>query len=220
MKMRYFWAFGTTAVLTTAAFAADPVVDPNATAKKTVASQYYVDTLKQNKLGPTDTGDKAPITGQSISLTEDPGVVGKLYLAGGGATALTKKNKAPTIIEFVNGSVTAASFATNSGVNTTDVQNAIVSLQLLHDVYAELSGMAANTLSWNTPETTATQGYSVTFSNSVVGAWPAGDSGKLVTGNSLAQGLALKQNKMTCNGWDTTDPNQQNDAHCWLWQIN
>ena len=50
-------------------------------------------------------------------------------------------------------------------------------------------------LSWTATQTAAVNNYSTAF-NGTTNNWPAGDTGKMVTGRSLAKGLALKQNKI------------------------
>ena len=75
---------------------------------------------------------------------------------------------------------------------------------------------ATETLSWTATETTATQNYSTTF-NGTTNNWPAADEDKLVDGAALANGLAQKQNKMTCAGYETGHENDIN--YCWLWRI-
>jgi hypothetical protein len=75
-------------------------------------------------------------------------------------------------------------------------------------------GTATETLTWdsdttNKYETAATNAYSTTFastSTTTSGQWPMADAGKIVTTESLAEGLALKQNKIaaTSDGANST----------------
>jgi hypothetical protein len=74
---------------------------------------------------------------------------------------------------------------------------------------------AVDTLTWTATETTATQQYSTTF-DGTANNWPAADANKIIDGTALANGLAQKQNKMTCAGWDSET---HTDEHCWLWSI-
>ena len=74
---------------------------------------------------------------------------------------------------------------------------------------------AVDKLTWTATETTATQKYSTTF-DGTTNNWPAADANKLVDGTALANGLAQKQNKMVCAGWDSET---HTDEHCWLWSI-
>ena len=74
---------------------------------------------------------------------------------------------------------------------------------------------AVNTLTWTATETTATQKYSTTF-DGTANNWPTADANKIIDGTALANGLAQKQNKMTCAGWDSET---HTDEHCWLWSI-
>lgn len=82
------------------------------------------------------------------------------------------------------------------------------------------------TLSWSATQTAATNNYSTTF-NGNTGNWPTADSAKLVTGNALANAMALKQNKKTCAGWPDDTPENMHtydathtDANCWLWTFD
>ena len=74
---------------------------------------------------------------------------------------------------------------------------------------------AVDKLTWTATETTATKEYSTTF-DGTANNWPAADANKLVDGTALANGLAQKQNKMVCAGWDSET---HTDEHCWLWSI-
>ena len=81
-----------------------------------------------------------------------------------------------------------------------------------------MMGMISNAvdkLTWTATETTATKEYSTTF-DGTANNWPAVDANKLVDGTALSNGLAQKQNKMTCAGWDSET---HTDEHCWLWSI-
>ena len=243
MKTRYFLIFGLVMALTTSmALAVDdgkpeeesgggttiggggndqPSTSNNSgtDTKKIVASKYYVDTLKQNKLGPEATGNAAPYNLQLVRLTDTLGSVQSLYLTGGMLGPLTRMEDATSVGKFVNG---GADISESNGINLTDVQNAVVSLQLLRDVYDDLSGQVANTITWSTTgannDQVGTDNYSTTFSSSGSGNWPSGDRNRLATGNSLANGLSRKQNKMVCADWD--DPEHiGNDDYCWMWQV-
>ena len=74
---------------------------------------------------------------------------------------------------------------------------------------------AVDKLTWTATETTATQQYSTTF-DGTTNNWPAADANKIIDGTALANGLAQKQNKMVCAGWDSET---HTDEHCWLWSI-
>lgn len=188
MKTRYYLIAGTMAtVATSSAFAAP---DQSVIDQKTVASKYYVDTLKQAKLGPMSTGEQHPTTGQTISLTDTAGKVNNLYLAGGARLTLTKADGARPIGEFLGGN----DISESNSIDRDDVDNALVTLRLLQDVYSELNNSIDNlswtAFTWDSAATTGTNNYSIAFSG---GNWTTGTSGYLVTALSLAKGLQLKQ---------------------------
>lgn len=191
MKTRYYLIAGTMAtVATSSAFAAPRAED---IAKKTVASKYYVDEIKQGKLGPLSTKDESeefydgmpkPVTGQTISLTKILGEVGKLYIAGGVSDPLTQEEDAEPVRKYV---VNDRDISSSNGLDRRDVEGALASLQLVHDVYQDLKWTA---FAWDSAATTGTNNYSIAFSG---GNWTTGTSESLVTALSLAKGLQLKQ---------------------------
>ncbi len=208
MKTRYYLIAGTMAtVATSSAFAAPRAED---IAKKTVASKYYVDEIKQDKLGPLSSDDEhaefydgmpEPVTGQTISLTKTLGEVGKLYIAGGLEDPLTKEEDAEAIGKYVVGD---GDISSSNGLDRRDVEGALASLQLVHDVYSELNNsigsLSWTALSWSTSgsnnDQIGTTSYSTSFSTTGTGHWPSDHAASLVTGQALAYGLALKQNKL------------------------
>jgi hypothetical protein len=55
------------------------------------------------------------------------------------------------------------------------------------------------TLPWNTAEQNATNAYSTTFAASGTNVWPSADANVVVKGETFANALALKQNKIPAN---------------------
>lgn len=187
--------------------------------------------LKQNKLPAKTTGNDAPVANQAVVLGT-AGYPSKVYTTGSGSQALTGRTGAPTVINYVNGTTTLSDFtggtfgASNASSATYQgyVKNALVSLELLKDVYSALNASVSNTLDWSTTGDNNTQvgttSYSTSFSSTGTGHWKNTDENKIVTANSLANGLALKQNKMECAGSDSTsNPAEYTDANCWLWKV-
>ena len=108
--------------------------------------------LKQNQLqraftSTTSSYVMASMGGQTIDLTTTPGKVGRRYITAGGSQPLTQKSGADNVILYINGTKTLAQYQTSnfgatSGDQLTTNQNyikgALVSLELLKDVYGAL----------------------------------------------------------------------------------
>ena len=167
--------------------------------------------------------------GQTIDLTTSAGVVGRRYITAGGSQPLTKKSGADNVILYINGTKTLAQYQTSNfgGTGTiveNYIKNALVSLELLKDVYSELNAKITNNAL-----PTGTTGTVVTYNgvNAETGVQEFGeravydptntynaqnDATKLAT----AGFVETKQNKMVCAGWDS---DTHTDEHCWLWSI-
>ncbi|MBQ6027682.1 MAG: hypothetical protein IJL21_03990 [Alphaproteobacteria bacterium] len=64
--------------------------------------------------------------------------------------------------------------------------------------YWRYVGTSPSSMAWGATETNATNAYSTTF-DGTTNNWPVADENKYVKGDSFAQGLALKQNRITTN---------------------
>ena len=192
---------------------------------------------KQDKLMPASTStilyySMASTGGQTIDLRANAGVVGRRYITAGGSQPLTKKSGADNVILYINGTKTLAQYQTSNFGGIADAVNmgqnyikgALVSLELLKDVYSELNSKITNNAL-----PTGTTGTVVTYNgvNAETGVQEFGeravydpantynaqtDATKLAT----AGFVETKQNKMVCAGWDS---DTHTDEHCWLWSI-
>lgn len=162
---------------------------------------------KQNALGQKASNAHAQaITRSTYGYTESA------YITAGGSVGLTTQSGAPAIINYVNGTVatdedfttfTTGTFGANSATNQNYIKNALVSLELLKDVYGELNTKitaAGTALPWTSDEIASATAYDATFTGdtgATADAWPAADKTLVVKGETFAKALATKQNKIT-----------------------
>ncbi|MBO7559859.1 MAG: hypothetical protein J6T27_01740, partial [Alphaproteobacteria bacterium] len=161
------------------------VADPTAQElldQKTVTSKYYVDTTKQDKI----TTDKVLF----LEVPKDPSLnvyVPALVLTNAAGTALNGNT-----VGVVNlGSLGEAGRSFRDLTDAT-YDNFVPTVRAVATDLSDIWTSLNNTLSWTSTETSAVNAYDTDFSNK--GMWPSGDYDKYITGSSLAQGLALKQN--------------------------
>ncbi|MBO7560120.1 MAG: hypothetical protein J6T27_03105 [Alphaproteobacteria bacterium] len=176
-----------------AVFAMPAFADPTAQElldQKTVTSKYYVDTTKQDKI----TTDKVLfIEGDGKAILEDI-YVPALVLTNSAGTTLN----ANTVGMLDQGTLSDVTGLVGSSMH--ELRNLTAAtydsfVPTVRAVANELSSIwtrLGDTLSWTSTETSAVNAYDTDFSNK--GMWPSGDYDKYITGSSLAQGLALKQN--------------------------
>ena len=184
--------------------------------------------LKQNKLAAKTSNARAQAVTRSTA-----GDTSSAYITAGGSVGLTTRSGAPAVINYVNGTVattedmttfTSGTFGSSNAINQKYIKNALVSLELLKDVYGELNSKITNNAL-----PTGTTGTVVTYNgvNAETGVQEFGeravydpantynaqtDATKLAT----AGFVETKQNKMVCAGWDSET---HTDEHCWLWSI-
>jgi len=201
----------------------------------TVRAVASVLASKQNELTPKALEART----QAVTRSTAAGSTDSAYITAGGSVGLTTRSGAPAIIGYVNGTAvadstamgtfTAGTFGTNSAANRNYIKNALVSLELLKDVYSEL-----NTKITNNALPTGTTGTVVTyngtnaqtgvqeFTETAVASAASYDSttGALENGSAIPNITALetKQNKMTCAGYESGHENDSD--YCWLWRIN
>ncbi|MBO4583015.1 MAG: hypothetical protein J5714_03110 [Alphaproteobacteria bacterium] len=150
------------------------------------------------------------------------------YITAGGSLGLTTTANAPAVINYVNGTVatsadmstfTSGTFGSDNATNQDYIKNALVSLELLKDVYSELNtkitnnalptGTTGTVVTYNgTNATTGVQEFTETAVYDPTNAYDAStDAGKLATMASV---------KYVCAGWDSET---HTDEHCWLWTL-
>ncbi len=99
--------------------------------------------LKQNKLPAKNTGDLAPKGNQAVVL-DTAGNPSNVYTTAGKNLALTARPAAQKVMNYVDGTTTLSTFATNQGLTQAQVKSALVSLELLKDVYSEINAKITN----------------------------------------------------------------------------
>ena len=193
--------------------------------------------LKQNKL-PAKYISTASVTqmgakgGQTIELNT-AGNVNRRYITAGGNEALTLKSRADNVILYVNGTKTVEEFQTSNFGGTGDVvttgqnyiKGALVSLELLKDVYSELNTKITNALPAGTAGNVVTySGTAGTASSRGVYNDPSSEyfdnpninDNELITVNAAAaivDYVDARTPEITCAG---VEPGTN---ECWLWTI-
>ncbi len=190
---------------------------------------------KQNKLPAAWTSTTiyylmASTGGQTIDLGANSGVVGRRYITAGGSQPLTQKSGADNVILYINGTKTLAQYETSnfggtSGNATTSlnyIKGALVSLELLKDVYSALHNEIQNAAPTGTPNTLANYGANGALGNGVATANAPthnATTGELENGANIATIAAVdtRQKKRTCAGYETGHENDPD--YCWLWDF-
>ena len=179
--------------------------------------------------GTTNPGTMASMGGQTIDLTATQGEVGQRYITAGGSQPLTQKAGADNVILYINGTKTLAQYQTsNFGANSTTanqnyIKGALVSLELLKDVYSALHNEIQNATPTGTPgnvamydATTGALGDGVATYSGATAQNPynaTNDAAKIAT----AAAVETKQTKRVCAGYE---PGHENDPdYCWLWDF-
>ena len=191
--------------------------------------------LKQNILPAKWTSATSSIQmgangGQTIELNTD-GNVKRRYITAGGNAPLTLRSGGDNVILYVNGTKTVEEFQTSNfngtGVGATTNQNyikgALVSLELLKDVYSALHTEITNATPTGTPgnvamydPTTGALGDGVATYSGATAQNPynaTNDAAKIAT----AAAVETKQTKRVCAGYEPGHEN--NPDYCWLWDF-
>ena len=188
---------------------------------------------KQDKLMPASTSTilyygMASTGGQTIDLGADAGVVGRRYITAGGSQPLTKKSGADNVILYINGTKTLAQYQTSNFGGIADavdmgqnyIKGALVSLELLKDVYSELNAKITNNAL-----PTGTTGTVVTYNgvNAETGVQEFGeravyDPANTYNASTDATKLATMASvKYECAGYEAGHENDPD--YCWLWAL-
>jgi len=189
------------------------------------------DTLLPAWTSTTDPHAMASTGGQTIDLTTTPGIVDRRYITAGGSQPLTKKSGADNVILYINGTKTLAQYqtsnfgGTNSSIVTSNenyIKGALVSLELLKDVYSALHNEIQNATPTGTPNTLANYGANGALGNGVATANAPthnATTGELENGANIATIAAVdtRQKKRTCAGYETGHENDPD--YCWLWDF-
>ena len=176
-----------TTSLIAAVVAMPAVADPTAQElldQKTVTSKYYVDTTKQDII-PTDKVLLLEADGKAI--LEDI-YVPALVLTNSAGTALNGDTVGVVDHGTVSNMPNPNLFQYTAATYDNFVPTVRTVATGLSDIWTSLN----NTLFWSSTQTNAVNAYSVLFGNGT-NQW-SGSGNEYITGVSLAQGLALKQN--------------------------
>ena len=188
------------------------------------------DTLPVRRTSTTDISQMASMGGETIDLTTYRGGVGRRYITAGGSQPLTKKSGADNVILYINGTKTLAQYQTSNfgatgSIATTNqnyINGALVSLELLKDVYSALHNEIQNAVPTGTPNTLANYGANGALGNGVATANAPthnATTGELENGANIATIAAVdtRQKKRTCAGYETGHENDPD--YCWLWDF-
>ncbi len=189
--------------------------------------------LKQNKLPAKSTGNAAPKGNQAVVLNTAGNPL-NVYTTAGKDLALTAKSGAQKVMNYIDGTTASATFATSQGLTEAKVKSALVSLELLKDVYDVL-----NTKITNNALPTGTTGTVVTYNgtNAQTGVQEFTETamtgavtytnGTLDNANDIATITAVgtRQKKKECGGYEPAAAGQPahdgthpgDEDYCWLW---
>ena len=175
--------------------------------------------LKQNKLPAKSTGNAAPKGNQAIVLNT-AGNPSNVYTTAGKDLALTARSGAQKVMNYIDGTTASATFATSQGLTEAKVKSALVSLELLKDVYSELNAKITNNAL-----PTGTTGTVVTYNgtNATTGVQEFGERAVYDPANAYnAQNDATKLATMAsvkyeCAGYEAGHENDPD--YCWLWAL-
>ena len=177
---------------------------------------------KQSNLSEKSTGDAAPKGNQAVVLNA-AGNPSWVYTTAGKDLALTAKSGAQRVMNYVDGTTASAMFATSQGLTEAQVKSALVSLELLKDVYSALHTEIQNSAPTGTANTLANYDSTGALGSGIAVASAASydsTTGALENGSAIPNITALetKQNKMTCAGYESGHENDP--EYCWLWNLN
>ena len=192
--------------------------------------------VKQNILpaawtSTTSYNTMASTGGLTIELGAFDGAVEHRYITAGGSQPLTKKSGADNVISYVNGTTSLAGFrSSNFGGNisaTTSkyIKGALVSLELLKDVYSALHNEIQNATPTGTPGNVAMYDASTGALGDGVATYDGSTTYNASTDAAKIAVMSGVQRKKECGGYepapagepahDGTHPGDED--YCWLW---
>ena len=184
------------------------------------------------KILPRKSSDARAMT---VTLGEQRGETISTYITAGGSVGLTTRSGAPAVKNYVNGTTNITTFASGtfgytSAIYQNYIKNALVSLELLKDVYAELNSKITNNAL-----PTGTTGTVVTYNgtNATTGVQEFGERAVYDPANAYnAQNDATKlatmaSVKYVCAGYEPAAAGQPahdgthpgDEDYCWLWAL-
>ena len=188
---------------------------------------------KQDKILAKSTGNAAPKGNQAVVLNTT-GYPLNVYTTAGKDLALTAKSGAEKVMNYIDGTTASATFATSQGLTEAKVKSALVSLELLKDVYGELNAkITNNALPTGTTGTVVTyNGVNAEtgvqeFTETAMTGTVTYTNGVLNNANNIATITAVgtRQKKKECGGYEPAAAGQPahdgthpgDEDYCWLW---
>ena len=181
--------------------------------------------LKQNKLPAKATGNAAPKGNQVVVLSYTAGYPSNVYTTAGKDLALTAKSGAQKVMNYIDGTTASATFATSQGLTEAQVKSALVSLELLKDVYSALHNEIQNATPTGTPGNVAMYDASTGALGDGVATYDGSTTYNASTDADKIAVMSGVQRKKECGGYepapagepahDGTHPGDED--YCWLW---
>ena len=192
---------------------------------------------KQNTLPAAWTSTTNPPTmastgGQTIELNT-AGNVKRRYITAGGSRPLTKKSGADNVILYINGTKTLAQYQTSNFGETGDaattnqnyIKGALVSLELLKDVYSALHNEIQNATPTGTPGNVAMYDPSTGALGDGVATYDGSTTYNASTDADKIAVMSGVQRKKECGGYEPAPAGQPahdgthpgDEDYCWLW---
>ena len=175
--------------------------------------------LKQNKLDAKASNARAQAVTRSTA-----GNTASAYIAAGGSVGLTTRSGAPAIIGYVNGTAvtdstamttfTTGTFGSDSATNQNLIKNALVSLELLKDVYSALHTEIQNSAPTGTANTLANYDSTGALGTGVA-TYDGSTTYDSTNDASKVAIMSAVQRKKECGGYETGHENDPD--YCWLW---
>ncbi len=180
--------------------------------------------LKQNKLPAKSTVNAAPKGNQAVVLNT-AGNPSNVYTTAGKDLALTAKSDAQKVMNYVDGTTASATFATSQGLTEAQVKSALVSLELLKDVYSALHNEIQNATPTGTPGNVAMYDATTGVLSDGVATYDGSTTYNASTDADKIAVMSGVQRKKECGGYepapagepahDGTHPGDED--YCWLW---
>ena len=184
--------------------------------------------------GTTNDWDMASTGGQTIDLGTIAGMVGQRYITAGGSQPLTKKSGADNVILYINGTKTLAQYQTSNFGGTTSnaattgqnyIKGALVSLELLKDVYSALHTEIQNATPTGTPGNVAMYDATTGALSDGVATYDGSTTYNASTDADKIAVMSGVQRKKECGGYEPAPAGQPahdgthpgDEDYCWLW---
>ena len=157
----------------------------------------------------------------AVTRGSSSGITSSAYITAGGSVGLTTRSGAPAVINYVNGTATdlatftTGTFGTNNSTNQNYINGALVSLELLKDVYSALHNEIQNATPTGTPGNVAIYDPTTGELGDGVATYDGSTTYNASTDADKIAVMSGVQRKKECGGYE---PGHENDPdYCWLW---